>query len=821
MASADWDLGQKLIEQGACTMDQVREILSLQDRLRKMGASSKPFARVLLEKGYVRREQLVRAGVRESDLPPRVEEQPAPAAPAAASPSRRPVVVAAVLLVAAGALVLLGRGAFTAAPVGPAESSKPLSEEELDAFARTHLEKITEAAEKSPSFDNAPEVVGRYEAFMKAQAGRKWEIEANRKLRDYRARADAFAKAEAEDLRAAEGDLRDQARWGELLALYRKFPAKFLETTDTGRELKEKIRDVTQRLITQYGKDKAEVEQLLKDKKPADALARVKAMEAFVPPERKEDLLALRVLVERESRGVAEKARQEVSDAYFKADAAFRDWMSRRDGFRAALVLRDFLNAPWTPEQKPFVVVRGVDYAALLKAFEPWDPDRIASICEGGVIEVDSPDLLGTGEVVLLSLRNAAFMAMFMRDYKVAYEAAVSSGEVLKLPDLGTGRFQKQNGKTVFVVLTGEVLEPDTSPLGERDLAVLALKVAPESAGALARVGLFYFYSCPDRAKEAFDYLVQATLKGARGVHLLLGGLGASKEAELKRRLETKFSTAQDLFKSGGRIPARKLLGDLLEYPDHPFTKSVRPEIEKMLYEIAEGTEKEKKLYAEYKGKVEVVDDATLRVLYDFEGKEQQDAFESVAEEGPRKFKGRWQIDGGALESGTEASVLRWKPTVKGDVTVEYDLTPIDDAQNVVLDLYSHPGRAMHYAVVFGFDWVGRRDGDRDNSAEERFGMPRTCVIKYPVSVDKARWTEAEAWDGWKTRLVGKPAAAWKPAKGQTARVRVERTGASLRVLVDRVLVWEGEDAAYTEGQLLFYSDSRCRIDNLSITFRP
>ena len=175
MASADWDLGQKLIEQGACTMDQVREILSLQDRLRKMGASSKPFARVLLEKGYVRREQLVRAGVRESDLPPRVEERPAPESPATASPSRRPVVVAALLLVAVGALVLLGRGAFTAAPAGPAEPSKPLSEEELDAFARTHLERITEAAEKSPSFDNAPEVVcaHRFLRDRRATGGRK------------------------------------------------------------------------------------------------------------------------------------------------------------------------------------------------------------------------------------------------------------------------------------------------------------------------------------------------------------------------------------------------------------------------------------------------------------------------------------------------------------------------------------------------------------------------------------------------------------------------------------------------------------------------
>ena len=46
MADADWDLGQKLIEQGACSLDQVREVLSLQDRMRKMGVIPKPFARV-------------------------------------------------------------------------------------------------------------------------------------------------------------------------------------------------------------------------------------------------------------------------------------------------------------------------------------------------------------------------------------------------------------------------------------------------------------------------------------------------------------------------------------------------------------------------------------------------------------------------------------------------------------------------------------------------------------------------------------------------------------------------------------------------------
>jgi hypothetical protein len=304
-------------------------------------------------------------------------------------------------------------------------------------------------------------------------------------------------------------------------------------------------------------------------------------------------------------------------------------------------------------------------------------------------------------------------------------------------------------------------------------------------------------------------------------VRLYLGGLGATAEGELKRRLETKFGAAQDLFKGGRRPQAKKLLGDLLEYSDHPFVASVRGEIEKLLYEIAEGSDKEKKLYAEYKGKVEILDAATLRVTYDFEGKEQQDAFELIAEEGSRKFKGRWHVDGGSIESSSDASAMRWKTPVRGDVTVEYDLTPVEEAQNVVLDLYTHRGTGNHYAVVFGFDWIGKRDGDRDNSAEERFGMPRSCLLKYPIAVDKARWNEAGIWDGWKSRLVGKPVSDWKPSKGQTARIRVERQGAAIRILADRVLVWEGEDAEYTEGQLLFYSDSRCRIDNLSITFKP
>src|SRR5690242_15190327 len=134
MPTSDWDLGQKLIEQGSCSIDQVREILSLQDRMRKMGAAPKPFARVLLEKGYVRREQLLKAGVKESELPPPVEEKAAGVPAPAVGSGARPWIVGAVALAALGGLIFAARSGLFA---GPAPDSHPVvSAEDRDAAAR-------------------------------------------------------------------------------------------------------------------------------------------------------------------------------------------------------------------------------------------------------------------------------------------------------------------------------------------------------------------------------------------------------------------------------------------------------------------------------------------------------------------------------------------------------------------------------------------------------------------------------------------------------------------------------------------------------------
>jgi hypothetical protein len=820
MPLSDWDLGQKLIEQGACSLDQVREVLSLQDRMRKMGATPKPFALVLLDRGVVKRDQLIKAGIPEKDLPLPVE---ALRPPVAAAPSTKPLVWTAVLLGALCVLILVGRGVMSGMKEnGPAENVEiPVDEATLDAERQAQLAAIDQQAQSSSTFENAADVVRAYDAYKRQHSGTRWEVEAHRKLKEYKDRAELHAKAELEEILADEPPLIEQARWRDLLALYGKFPDRFLDTTDSGATVRKKRQEVLQRLLEVYSREKADIEKFIEAKQWSEGLAAVRALELTAPADRQEEVLKLRARIERESRGAAEQNRQDVSDAYYKVDGPYKQAMMRRDGFRAAVIVREFILAPWKAEQKPFVMVRGVDYDALMRAFEPWEPEKIVSLCEAAIPEVDSPGRLGTGEGALLALRNAVLMALFIRDQMAQFHAATSTKEPLALPGLGKGHFEKKENRTVFVTEAGDLLDPEANPLTEADLAALAMMVGPETAAMHARVGMFYFYSAPDGVEQAYEHLAKAYTMGARGIKLLLGGLADAAEAELRRSLETKFATAQDLFKNRKWPQVKKILGDVLLFASHPYTKSVRPEIEKMLFEIFEGSEKEKQLAVKYLGRVESVDGGSLRVSYDFEGNEQQEAFEIVGEEGPRKFKGRWRIDRGGFESSAEASVMRWKPVVKGDLVVEYDLTPIDEAQNIVLDLYYQKGQATHYAVVAGFDWVGKQDGDRDNSAEDKYGMPRTCVIKYPVVVDKSRWSTGEPWEVWRSRLAGKPAGAWRPERGKTTRMRVERLGSSLRVLADKALIWEGQDEEYSSGQLLFYSDRRCRIDNLVVTFKP
>jgi hypothetical protein len=831
MAKSEWDLGQTLMERGFCTLDQVREALSIQDRMKQMGIVPKPLEQVLLEKGYVNRSQLAQAGV---VLPPPVSSPPPPRVPARVSRSRPaprawgPLLALGggvgllVLVVAFGSDILK---VFTSGPAkkGPSDSSDPgaAEEEKADQKAKEELALLEGFQATAPNFENADEVARRYQAYLKTYAGRKWELEAHARLEAYRARAEAFARPELEAILKREGPLRDQERYLELLRLFRSFPPKYLSITPSGRLVQEKVSGLVQKMQEAYLQGKVQIDTLVQAKKFDEALEALRRLESIAPEERLKELPQLRDRIEGENYSATSKLKRDLRDQYLRIDGAFKGALQRRDAKRAAGVICDFLFVERAPEESALLRQRGVDYAALSAAIADWKPEKVVAACEAVLPDPRSPDLLSTSEAALLDLRSAGLVGMLLRDAAAVQELLLRSGEAVTLPSRGPGRFVRREEKILFVPENQRAQDGALKSLVEEDVVFLANR-ATTPGSRDARAGFFYYYAANDLEKKALLHLAKAREEGVKGIQVFMGTLLAAVQTQEARELRTKFGAAQSCLDDRQWSAAKKLLDEILESPEHPFTQAMKPEIERMRFQAIATLDLERQKSALYKGKAELQPDGRLLVRYDFQEKSQLDAFELVLEEEKHKFKGRWKIEPGAIESSRETSVLRWRTPVKGDISVEYDLTPLDDPQNIVLDLYYQKGHSQHYAVVLGFDWIGKAEGDPDNTAEDRFGMPRTCVIKYPVNVDKSRWVLPAQWENWISRLVGHaPGPAWKPAKGKTVRLQVDRLGKKIRLSADGTAVWEGEDDAYSEGQLVFFSDSRCRIANLKITLKP
>ncbi|HEX7896599.1 MAG TPA: hypothetical protein VF950_02485 [Planctomycetota bacterium] len=793
-SSADWIFGQKLVALGVCPLAEIRDALAEADR------DKRPLADVLRDRG-VPVGKLREAGAQVADRPAAPARRPLPEI----RPSRVPWAIA----IAA----LLGVGVWLATRP-PAESN--VVDADPDRAPREELEKLAAAED----LEKAPEVVRAYEGYGKRWAGLKWELRAHEKLQVFRAKADVPARAALEELAPKEVELLAAGRIGDALRLYLAYPAKFL-VTEAGSAAKAKILELSQKARAAFVKGKAEAEKLLADGKFKAAEDKAGALAAVAPAEAAGEIEDLKVRIDREARGARGKARQEVADKYLEIDGKVKAHLTRRPPSPrgAAREILAFVTAPWDETRRPFARAEGVDYDAVKKAVEDWNPEALRAAAEAALPDPESPDRLSTGEAAILDFRAAALVELFYRDAQAAMRKAVESGEAMNLPGLGKGRFEKQGETTVFVREGAGIVEASAVPLSDEDLEALAARES--GAEADLRAGFFYFQCSPGREVKAYDRLEKARQAGARGVRVYLTGLYLARQVDLAKSLRTKFEAAEDVFGKRQWPATRKLLGEMLEHPEHPFVKEKRPLIEKMLFEIADGSDAERRLSARLKGKATILPDGRARIVYDFESPEQADGFEPPGEDEARAFPGRWKVVEGGLESSArEASVLRWKTPLKGDVEVAYDLTPIAEPQNVTAALYARKGGPGHYAVVLGFDWVGRGEGDRDNSAEDRRGMPRACVIKYPVKADKLRWREADEWLRWHERLVGERTSKepLKPVLGKTLRLTIQRTGSRLRVLADGEEYWSGEDAEYAEGSLVFFADSRCRLEALVIT---
>jgi len=757
--------------------------------------------------------------------------------------------VAAVAVVCVGLFLMRDRlMALFAKPAGGGPPPRPDAFQTADDAAKRDFDAIVFSATHDQGFEAIGEVLGRFDAFKERHRGTAWEGYALEERAKYVEAADKPAQAALEAIRRKDAPLRGAEKWRDVLRLYAEFPPRFLDTTPSGEECRQETARITQRATEKLAADKAQVSSLTQSRKYADALALVTRMEGYALDSALADLRRQKAELQKWAGQTSSAAAQAVGDKYLTMEVGWREYLARRDFRLAILSIARFLVAEkWPQDQRPHIQVSSVDYAALLSTLESAeetltrqsDAERAcmlwqaaSAICEEAAGDPASPADLNTARRALLDLRNAIALELLRHQVVAGLDRLIRGREKIGVETYGgdRGTFEVREAKIVFAMEgkpplgvdpVRDLQEPDLVAIAARSLdaePATSAKIALENPKFQLRVGLLYYYSrsgtaYAGRAHEAF---LRASERGARGARVYVADLLEVMRKQEEQHLAARFEQATALFGAREYARARSLCEELLR-SNATWVAQRRPEIQRMLSEIERAAEGEKRLAEMFRGRVEPVGGGKVKVRYDFEAEAQGEAFEVIA----LPSRGKWTVARGAFESSKLASAARWRHRITGDVEVEYLLSPQEEPQNIATTLYYNAGQSKHYSVSLAFDLVSGA-ADPKNQLEDKMSFPRFCVLKHPVAFDPARAQARGEWDKLRERLVGTPRGPdVKPVAGAAYRVRIARAGKAIRVFVDEKAVWEGEDADYWDGFLLFYSDSRVRIDSLAITFKP
>lgn len=704
-----------------------------------------------------------------------------------------------------------------------------------DSEIRRTLQSILGEAKKDPTFTQASDILRRFRDFREEHRGTRWEARASKEEARYRKGLEETASRELNSIRKETRPLRGKGRWGAALKRLRSFPARYLETTRAGQTVQDEIQTLRGRIREQYAKDLGTVTRLLREGKVAEAETRMRFIAGYIGKEERTSFLLLRGEVDKKKKEAADHVRKGVMDRYLETDGAFRRAMKAGDYRSAARVVTRFLFSDWKEKEKPLVFRKGVDYAVLRGFIDDWSCEDIVRICD---VDPSDPATLAPADALLLDLRSAALLDLLRMAAGIGLERAIQAGKKetyeLEAYEKQSGYFFRRNKRVYFLASNDRIYPfhllrtPTPQDLlmlavrawdKDRDKAMDRFQTSPRGQASAAL--LFHFGGSVLYMGSARKHFQKALELRARGVRIYVANLKAAADARKLLRLTSLYEQAGELLRKKRLCDAWVALDELIRDGDHEFVKARRAHIDSMLKKVNAGLSLLQRFSLDFRGRVEFLKGKKIRIHYDFSKAKQLEAFESIEKIDAQELYGRWRLRRGGLESGKVASAIRWRMLMRGDVRIEFDLTPLETPQNIVIDLYYNPGRRSHYAATFGFDWVGKARGDRKNTIEDKFGMPRTCIIKYPVRVVIDEWEKPASWRIWRNAVVGKRVADGALTRGVTSRIVFERSGTKLRMALNGLTFWEGRDVDYDSGFINFFSDSRARIDNLSFTFTP
>ncbi|MBI2921211.1 MAG: serine/threonine protein kinase [Planctomycetes bacterium] len=624
-----------------------------------------------------------------------------------------------------------------------------------------------ELHEKDPA--KHPDIEERLEDFIAAHRKTDWENRAIAAQRKYREGMDATAGALLEKLKGEIAELRKAGKhWEALAAAQAKWPPHY-DATPTAKKHEELLKEIEGDMQAAWIADRDAAKALLDKREYTKATSALEKVPSYASPAIQTQAQALRDEIRKAAEayaaGLAETGRR-------RYDAEF--------------------------------------YPALEKIlFERRYKDALTHC---GKFHTD-PEMAAVRDRVAAMIEDVSSLNLILTDAGKGAEIAAKLKDPLRIKNFDVRITGRDGDRVSYAFLNGGSSELLLTRADEADLATLcrvaydALPADQKAAdrGPYAfRIGLLFFFT-PDEKdrKRAAEELEKANRDGVARARHYLDRIAETSMGETEVTAKRLFEEAQEAFNAKRYGEAKQKFQRLLsELGTTAWVKERRDAIQQRIAECDAklGGADTAGIQKVLKGQVvRTYSKGQVEVKYDFSNADQLQDWTSL------EGTWTWDKETQSLRGQAAAAQTRgfaWNVPLTGDLSIEMDVTPLAD-KNIGIRVHSDlEGR--YYMALFG--------GDFGDEIMQNLGNP---------DLKNAALVKVQLGARAPFNVLASTAEA-KPVRGQPIRARLSRAGRTVVLYVGGKKVLDGQDDAFTSGQIsLFLMGSEARFDDITIFGTP
>ena len=610
----------------------------------------------------------------------------------------------------------------------------------------------------------------RIDEFIAAHKRSEWENRAIAEQRKYRDGMDKTAAALLDRIRTEIEPIRRDGRYFEAISTARARWLGQYDSTATAKKYGELLADIDAEILAAWAKDRDAAKALMDRKDYEKALASLDGVKAYASPSVLAQAETLRTEIRRASEAytasLVEIGRRRYDTEFWPA----LEKMLRERRYKDALSLCGKMM-----NDAEMVAVR----------------DRVSKMI-GDITSLNT---------LFADAAQGADVAVKTKDMHVV---------IRKVEIRITGR---EGDRVLYSFPNGGSGEISIPRADEDDLAALcliALNALPPDKKTAQRGSSYFqfgllFYFTPDEKdkKRAAEEFEKAAKEGVQRAKFYLDLLAEKGMGESELAAKKLYDQAFEAFNAKQYAEAKGMFQKLLS--DYGATAWVKERRDAITQRIAEcdgkmtGTDTSG-LQRVIKGKVVTTyASGAVEVKYDFSKADQLEDWTAL------DGTWVWDKDAQALHGTAPDSAsrgMRWAVPFTGDLSIEMDITPLSD-RNIGVTIHNNGG-GQAYMAVFGGVFTPAIMGTIGNP-----DLKSAALVKWNLQ-------------GQPPFSILNSAADPKAMSGQTMRVRISRAKKTLSLYVGGKKVIEGQDDAFTQGQIsLFLMGSEARFDEITIYGTP